>query len=257
MNMYTKLMMHVTRHMYKKGQYKGSAPADKDRRGMNYFRVVKSSSDNTIRVRMINTDILTAYEDGTVRIHTDGWWDRQLTVLRLNEAFSFFEGVSISMHSSRIFSHNQPVLRVNGKRFVYYDGITLNAQGEITTPLKAFEQKRIDRAESKELANDLAESGFKDAYALLYATATPEDMDIDSYSLFGVKLPEVFASNDQADKWKTIIARNKFERSYTWSNGTNGYKYEERSNAKQTWANIMAECKKNMYVVSRSETYVL
>jgi len=255
MSMYTTLMMHLTRHMYKKGAHKGDAPADKHNRGKSHFRVVKNN-DGTMAVRMFGTDLLRAHPDGSVVIDTGGWHDRPTTILRLNEALGFFDGVSISMHKQSILSYSQPVLRVNGKRFAYYDGIILSEQGEILTELRAFEQKRIDRAETKDLANDLQESGFKDSYALLYAIATPEDMDLDSYSLFGVKLPEVFANNDQADKWKTIIARNKFERTHVWGS-TRGYTYEERSNAKQVWATLMAACKKNMYVVSRSETYVL
>jgi len=256
MNMYTKLMMHLERHMYKKGKNKGDAPADKHKRGRDYFRVVKNN-DGTIAVRLFGTDILTAYEDGTVRIHTDGWWDRQLTVLRLNESFRFFEGVSIGMRTDRIFSYTQPVLSVNNKKYRYYDGITLNAQGEITTPLQAFEQKRIDKEESKEFTEDLKASGFKDAFALLYAVSTPEEMEIDNYALFGVKVPEMLADSTQADKWKLLIARQKFERSYSWATNGRTYEYTEKSNAKACWATLMAYCKKNMYVVSRSETFVL
>ena len=255
MSMYTTLMMHLARHMYKKGRNKGDAPANKHRRSMTHFRVVKNN-DGTMAVRMFGTDLLKAHPDGSVVIDTGGWYDRPTTILRLNEALGFFEGVSVRMFKQSILSHSQPVLRINNKRFAYYDGIILNEQGEIITELRAFEMKRIDKAESKEFADDLKESGFKDAYALLYATATPEDMDLEGYSLFGVRLPEVFANTDQADKWKTIIARNKFDRHYSWTN-QGQYEYTEKSNAKQTWATLMAACKKNMYVVSRSETFVL
>jgi hypothetical protein len=252
MNMYTKLSMHLSRYMYKRGANKGDAPANRYRRGMTHFRVVKGN-DDTYRVRMFGTDLLTAKPDGTVVIDTGGWYDRPTTILRLNEAFGFFDGVSISMYKQSILSYSQPVLRVNGKRYSYYDGITLNEQGEILTELRAFEMKRVDRVATKELADDLAESGFKNSYALLYAVSTPEDMALDSYAYFGLKIPEALADATQGDAWKTIIARHKFHRSYSY----NGYQYEERSNAKQVWANLMAECKKNMYIVSRSETYVL
>jgi len=257
MNMYTKLMMHLTRHMYKKGKNKGDAPANAHQRSMNHFRVVKGN-DDTMRVRMWSTDILTAYPNGDVKIDTRGYYRHNTTIIRLNEAFGFFEGVGVGIGKRSILSYSQPVLRVGVKLYHYYDGMILNEQGEILTPLKGFEQKRVDKVATKELANDLAESGFTDAFKLLYAMATKEDMELDSHSLFGVKLPEVFADSGQADKWKTIIARNKFERSYSWSGtGSRGYDYIERSDAKLCWANIMAECKKNMYVVSRSETYVL
>lgn len=254
MNTYTKLMMHLERHMYKKGKNKGDAPADKHKRGRDYFRVVKNN-DGTMAVRLFGTDILTAYEDGTVRIHTDGWWDRQLTVLRLNESFRFFEGVSIGMRTDRIFSYTQPVLSVNNKKYRYYDGITLNAQGEITTPRQAFEQKRIDKEETAAFADELKESGFKDAFKLLYATTTPEHIGENNYELFGTKWRDVLVDNNRADKWQMIIARTKFHRYYSYHQGK--YVTEEKSNAKACWATIMAECKKNMFVVSRSETFVL
>ena len=258
MNMYTKLLMHLERHMYKRGMNKGDAPADKTRRDMSHFRVIKDA-EGKMRIRMWNTDIITAHPDGSVLIDTRGYHTHNTTIIRLNDALlTFFDGVRVQMCKQSILSYSQPVLNVDGKRFAYYDGVILNEQGEILTPLQAFEKKRVDKAETKALANDLQESGFTDAFKLLYAMATKEDMELDSHSLFGVKLPEVFADSGQADKWKIIIARNKFERSYSWSGtGSRGYDYIERSDAKLCWANLMAECKKNMYVVSRSETYVL
>ena len=255
MNTYTHLMMHLTRHMYKRGRNKGSAPANKHRRAMDHFRVVKGN-DDTMRVRMWSTDILTAYPNGDVKVDTRGYHTHNTTIIRLNEAFGFFEGVSIGMGKQSVFSYSQPVLRVNGKRYYFYDGITLNAQGEIITPLQAFEQKRTDRVATKALAVDLQESGFTDAFKLLYAVATPDDMEPDNYGMFGVRLPDALSDTNRADAWKMVIARNKFERGYSWASG-GGYTYEERSNAKACWATIMAACKKNMYIVSRSETFVL
>jgi hypothetical protein len=240
--------------MYKRGKNKGDAPASK--RSMSHFRVVKNN-DGTMAVRMFGTDLITAKPDGTVVIDTGGWYDRPTTIVRLNEALNwFFNGVSVSMYKQSILSYSQPVLRLNGKRYSYYDGITLNEQGEIITELRAFEMKRIDKAESKALATDLQESGFKDSFAILYAMTTPEDRGENDYSLFGVNWIDVLSNNDQADKWKLIIARNKFEKDY-WSARAGGPLWTEKSDAKACWATIMQYCKKNMYVVSRSETFVL
>jgi len=256
MNMYTKLSMHLTRHMYKRGKNKGDAPANAHQRGMCHFRVVKGN-DDTMRIRMWSTDIITAYPNGDVKIDTRGYHTHNTTIIRLNEAFGFFEGVGVGMGKRSIYSYSQPVLRVGVKLYSYYDGITLNEQGEVITPLQAFEQKRVDKVETKAFADDIKESGFADSFKLLYAVSTHEDMAHDDYAYFGIKLPETLANNDQADKWKTIIARNKFERSYRWSSTNAGYEFVEKSNAKACWATIMAACKKNMYVVSRSETFVL
>ena len=252
MSMYSKLSMHLSRHMYKRGKNKGQAPANAHRRGMDHYRVVKGN-DDTYRIRMHSTDIITAYPNGDVKIDTNGWYTHNTTIIRLNESFGFFEGVGVGMSKRSILSYSQPVLRVGTKLYYYYDGITLNAQGEVITPLQAFEQKRVDRAATKELTNELQESGFTDAFKLLYAVATPDDIERDNYGMFGVKLPDALTDNARADQWKVIIARSKFVRQYAYPQ----YKYIEKSNAKACWATIMAQCKKNMYIVSRSETFVL
>ena len=244
--------MHLSRHMYKRGKNKGQAPANAHRRAMDHYRVVKGN-DDTYRIRMHSTDIITAYPNGDVKIDTNGWYTHNTTIIRLNESFGFFEGVGVGMSKRSILSYSQPVLRVGTKLYYYYDGITLNAQGEVITPLQAFEQKRVDRAATKELTNELQESGFTDAFKLLYAVATPDDIERDNYGMFGVKLPDALTDNARADQWKVIIARSKFVRQYAYPQ----YKYIEKSNAKACWATIMAQCKKNMYIVSRSETFVL
>ena len=252
MSMYSKLSMHLSRHMYKRGKNKGQAPANAHRRAMDHYRVVKGN-DDTYRIRMHSTDIITAYPNGDVKIDTNGWYTHNTTIIRLNASFGFFEGVGVGMSKRSILSYSQPVLRVGTKLYYYYDGITLNAQGEVITPLQAFEQKRVDRAATKELTNELQESGFTDAFKLLYAVATPDDIERDNYGMFGVKLPDALTDNARADQWKVIIARSKFVRQYAYPQ----YKYIEKSNAKACWATIMAQCKKNMYIVSRSETFVL
>ena len=252
MSMYSKLSMHLSRHMYKRGKNKGQAPANAHRRAMDHYRVVKGN-DDTYRIRMHSTDIITAYPNGDVKIDTNGWYTHNTTIIRLNESFGFFEGVGVGMSKRSILSYSQPVLRVGVKLYHYYDGITLNAQGEVITPLQAFEQKRVDRAATKELTNELQESGFTDAFKLLYAVATPEDIERDNYGMFGVRLPDALTDNARADQWKVIIARSKFERQYAYPQ----YQYVEKSNATACWATIMAQCKKNMYIVSRSETFVL
>ena len=247
--------MHLSRHMYKRGKNKGDAPANKHRRAMCHYRVIKGN-DDTLRIRMWSTDIITAYPNGDVKIDTNGYYSHNTTIIRLNEAFGFFEGVGVGMGKRSILSYSQPVLRVNGKLYHYYDGITLNDQGEVITPLQAFEQKRVNKAETKALADDLQESGFKDAFKVLYATTTPEHIGENDYSLFGVDWADALADNAQADKWQLIIARTKFYKDY-WSARTGGSLWTEKSDAKACWAAIMQYCKKNMYVVSRSETFVL
>jgi hypothetical protein len=242
--------------MYKRGRNKGDAPANKHRRAMCHYRVVKGN-DDTMRIRMFATDIITAYPNGDMKIDTHGYHSHNTTIMRLNEAFGFVPDLMyVQLNKRNVFSYSQPVLRVNDKKYYFYDGITLNEQGKVITPLQAFEQKRINKVETKEFANDLQASGFKDTFPLLYAMTTEEDRGENDYSLFGVDWQDVLSNNEQADKWKLIIARVKFERDY-WSARTGGSMWQEKADAKACWASIMQHCKKNMYVVSRSETFVL
>lgn len=119
MSMYSKLSMHLSRHMYKRGKNKGDAPANAHRRAMDHYRVVKGN-DDTYRIRMHSTDIITAYPNGDVKIDTNGWHTHNTTIIRLNEAFGFFEGVGVGMSKRSILSYSQPVLRVGTKLYYYF-----------------------------------------------------------------------------------------------------------------------------------------
>jgi hypothetical protein len=223
---------------------------------MSHFRVVKGN-DDTMRIRMWSTDIITAYPNGDMKIDTHGYHSHNTTIMRLNEAFGFVPDLMyVQLNKRNVFSYSQPVLRVNDKKYYFYDGITLNEQCEVITPLQAFEQKRVNKVASQSLASGLQASGFKDAFKILYAMTTPDDLGENDYSLFGVDWQDVLTNNDQADKWKLIIARVKFQKDY-WSARTGGSLWTEKADAKACWASIMQHCKKNMYVVSRSETFVL
>jgi hypothetical protein len=248
--------MHLSRHVYKKGAHKGEAPAYAGRRGMSHFRVLKDVEGN-MRIRMYNTDIITARPDGSVLIDTKGWHSHNTTIIRLNDSLSmFYDAERVRLSKQSVLSYSQPVLRVGDKRFSYYDGIVLSETGEVTTLLQAFEMKRVNKVASQSLASGLQASGFKDAFKILYAMTTPDDLGENDYSLFGVDWQDVLSNNEQADKWKLIIARSKFYKDY-WSARSGGSLWTEKSDAKACWATIMQYCKKNMFVVSRSSTYVL
>ncbi len=96
--------MHLSRHMYKRGKNKGDAPANHHQRSMCHFRVIKGN-DDTMRVRMWSTDILTAYPNGDVKIDTSGYHRDNTTIIRLIEAFSFMpELMYVNMHKRSILS---------------------------------------------------------------------------------------------------------------------------------------------------------
>lgn len=89
MTPYTKLQFHLERHMYKRGQFKGDAPADASLRGKNHLRVIKQGGN--MCVRMWNTNIITVTPDNHIRISMGGWWT-STTKQNLNEAVHTFLG---------------------------------------------------------------------------------------------------------------------------------------------------------------------
>lgn len=65
------LALHLSKYKYKRGEFKGDAPADHTRRGMSHFRVAEYGENYVVVFH--NTHILRAYPDGSYVIHTDGW----------------------------------------------------------------------------------------------------------------------------------------------------------------------------------------
>ena len=59
------------KHQYKRGQYKGDAPADPSRRAKTHFRIIKDG--DVYYIRFHYTNILTFYPNGDVTIRTNGY----------------------------------------------------------------------------------------------------------------------------------------------------------------------------------------
>lgn len=246
MNPYTKLQFHLERHAYKRGANKGQAPADPSRRGKNHFRVVRGN-DNSMRVRMYATDLITVYEDNRVVINTNGYSDSQTTRANLNYAMHHF--LLWGTIGTEVFkSHAQPAFTAHGKKYRYYDGMTFTHAGELTSEAKPFQMRRIDRDESKEFTDELKESGFKAMWPVLFATCTlPEIEHVRRESWHVRHIDEVITSADHADKWPIVIALYKFP------NATSYWGRESECTSKEAWNNLMAKCKRRMYVIKDSD----
>ena len=246
MNTYMKLKFHHEREIFKRGQYKGDAPAGK--RWRTYVRVVKGN-DDSMRVRMYGTDLLTAYPDGRVVIDTSGWYDRPTTRLRINEAFGFIPHFYMRLSSRKVFGISQPTLYVGGKQILYYDGIELGADGTITSPLRTFERRRVNREESKELREDIAACGFKDVFNVLWSTCTPEEA-----GYMPDRLRTIVTHEYHANHWPSVVA------SYTWGRRYNYHqsKYiSYRIEPKDAWTSLMNTLRKDCYeVVSTDVTHL-
>jgi hypothetical protein len=202
MNTFTKLKLHLEAHMYKRGKHKGEAPADSSRRGKSFFRV-KANGD-TMVVRMHNTNIITAYEDGTIEVSCGGWWTNT-TRMNLNAALSRF-GARLYVSGRKVFGMSQPTItRSGGPTWLFYDGIKFDAENELLSTPLCFECKRKDRTETAEFRADIAESGFKGVFPVLYQSA-----EVPSQTWMRYSLHKVMRDDAHAGEWPTLIALAKY-----------------------------------------------
>ena len=241
MNTYTKLKFHLDRHMYKRGMYTGDAPADQYRRGRSHHRVVERTQFMAIRFH--NTDILRAYPDGRVMLDCNGW-ERNITTLDALRDANKFLSFRLSIGARSIMSLSQIVVETpDGNHVLYYNGITFDEQGQVITPLRPFQARRIDKAESKEFMDELKASGFKDMYKILYSTAQADVITPDSYRWH--RLRDTLINSDCAASWPELIAHYKYTSTFNF--GQHKRVYVEAGNARSCWAHIMAACKSSMY----------
>jgi hypothetical protein len=240
MNTYDKLKYHLDTHQYTRGQYKGDAPADKSKRGRSHHRVVERSQFMAIRFH--NTDIVRAYPDGRVMIDCNGWVTKSTTAMALRDA-ALFMPFHYSVFNRSIMSLSQTVLRTqNGTMVKYYDGITMDGEGKVITPLRPFEARRLDKAESKEFMDAVEASGFKNMFKLLYATVQPPEGTIGVYPR---RLSDSFTNPEHAADWPHLIAKYKYEQRWVGFGGIR--KWVEVGSAQTCWSRIMSDYKRSMY----------
>ena len=248
MTTYDKLKAHLEKHQYKRGRHKGDAPADHHKRGKSQFRVVESHS--TMAVRMHETDLITAYPDGRVEFDTNGYMAYSTTKMRFGEAMKFLTFRCLGIGSRRVMGVAQSVLALADKYIPFYDGMVFDAEGNLLTPPVRFEQRRIDKAEVKELMADLKESGFLAAYPVLYAVTGPGDIRMPNFPPIR-SMHRVFTSSDEAHHWADIIAAFKFDRIYNYNIGQ--HEVLEIGDAKSCRSRLLTRLKADMNNVTRSD----
>ena len=231
MTPYTKLQFHLERHAYKKGQFKGDAPADSYRRDKNHFRVTKQYGN--MCVRMWNTNIITVTPDNHIRISMGGWWT-STTKQNLNEALSTFLGWG-GVSSRRLFSYTQMCFYVKGKTYKFYDGMEFDAEGNLLSPASCFERQCVDREETKEFREDIAESGFKALWPVLFATAEPTRL------FLLTPLRKAVTSDLHVNVWPEIAAH--YKRNY--------------DDHKQAYQAIVRQCTQGMTTIVKTDVTVI
>lgn len=207
MNAHTKLTMHLSRHMYKRGQFKGDAPADCGRRAKTHFRVVKGNGGQMI-VRMHNADLITAYEDGRIKLHTSGWHTSRTTRDCMGEALASFFGWGY-LCTTRYRGYSQTGIRMNGKTYRYYDGMEFNAEGALLSEAKVFTAKITDREETSEFRADIKASGFVGMFPILYHAA-----EVPTQTWYGHPTKKVMSCDYHANDWPGVVALVKYPSYY-------------------------------------------
>ena len=203
MNAHTKLKLHLERHMYKRGRNTGEAPADASRRGKTHFRVIKGNGGQMI-VRMHNADLITAYEDGRIRLDTRDWHTSPTTRSNMNDALSSFFGRG-TLSSVRYRGYSQTGIRLINMTYRYYDGMEFSADGVLLTEAKTFTAKLTDRDETAEFRADVKASGFADVFPVLYAAA---EVPVDTW--LGTPIKKVMTCDYHANDWPTLVALTKY-----------------------------------------------
>lgn len=253
MNAYTKLLMHLERHVYKRGKNKGEAPLDSRRRSRDHVRVAKRG--DYMVVRMHYTDIIRAYQDGRIMIDTNTWYTYSTTRINLNYALYKFAGFG-NLCMQNVMGRSQPVFTVGDVMYRFYDGMEFDAEGKLLTEPKPFEMRRIDKKESAEFAAEIKASGFKDMFALLYATAVPpEGGTAYGGSTTHRRMRERITDADYAAYWPDIISAYKYHQVFNYKAVQR--EYLEKGTAKSCWAEIMKDIKKEMYVTLKSDKFTL
>lgn len=247
MTAHTKLKLHLERHMYKRGRYKGEAPADSSRRGKTHFRVCEIAN-GVMTVRMHFTNLIETYQDGRVIINTNGWHDSPTTRNNLNAALREFVGFGV-LGSRKHFGMSQVVINVRGKTYRYYDGMEFNAEGELLTKPIAFSSKRTDREETAAFRAEIAQSGFKDVFPVLYAAAQTSDV---TRTWLRYPMARVVTSAYHSNEWPLAVALIKYP--------TLGYRMANKAaypDHKAAYKALVAQCTKTMTKIEDTDVTIL
>lgn len=142
MTAYDKLLAYLEPRRIKRGEFKGQAWLDKP---YNRHKRVYECGPGQVAVRMHRTDILEARQDGTVVLHTDGWYSSPTTRSCLADAL-YLAGIPGSLSTRRYSGHLNYALTIYGKgTWAFYDGMVLDSGGTLLSTARPFYKQVADR----------------------------------------------------------------------------------------------------------------
>lgn len=168
--------MHYERHVYKRGKFKGDAPADKAKRWKDHFRLIDRGTAG-FAVIFHNTFILRISLDGTVMLDSGGWHASPTTRLAFMDAVSAFTPWHLNMYSQRTGGVSRTVVTLFGgiggprQTVNFWDGLTINPDGIIANiDEQPRTMKRIkDKDATREFLTDPDVKAFRAVLPVLHA----------------------------------------------------------------------------------------
>jgi len=248
--MYEKLKAHLAKHMFKRGKYKGDAPADASNRGKSHFRVSEGRYGG-MAVIFHNTDIITAQPDGTISINMGGYEDSPTTKAAYHHAMGAFGTFMSYIGSVKQFGLSQTCVKSVNGTVLYYRGMRFDIDGNLLTDLVPFRRRGIDKEASKAFTQAMKDSNFTVMFPLLFAAAEKPNKT----ELMNTRIPDAetlrfyLTTPDKAGFWPTIIGRYKYHTYRTLAVNIGG----ERTRA-ECWTAIMADAKRDLYKITDTDT---
>lgn len=204
------LSNHLNAHQYKRGQFKGDAPLDPNRRGRSHQRVIRLG-DDTMAVRMYSTNLMTITRGGEITLNTDGWHNSPTTRKAMRAAFRLIK-INAGLTSARFGTLSQTGLWLHGTTYAYYDGMTLQydmatGKASVSSELHTFKTRGADREARAALRQAMIDSGFKGMFPVLWAAA--EAANYEGMRLFQgtAKIRELVSSAEYAGEWPAVVGR--------------------------------------------------
>lgn len=142
MTAYDNLMAYLKPRRIRRGTFEGQAWLDGS---YNRHKRVYEPAPGQVAVRMHRTDILVARQDGTVVLHTDGWYNSPTTRVCMAHALHR-AGMPGHLTTQRYSGHPNPAITIYGKgTWAFYDGMELDSDGNLLSTARPFYKRVADR----------------------------------------------------------------------------------------------------------------